>query len=280
MKLALCLSGGGTYGIRQCGMLKYLHEQNIMPDIIFGTSVGAINATLFAQGDYEKLEEMWLTVKQSDIMKFHWNPLNWNKYDSLFSSEPLGRLLSRLVDVSRLQAHIAIKTTDTKNNASLMFQPAKESGNAYAIFSILSSAAIPVIFPAQGIDIKFMDGGITDNFGLEDARRMHYDQIILFACNKPRPYIGGLLEAFETLFILPEWSQLALERARCHSACKQSEFHGINPHQTKIQKYLEVIPEAADWGLLDFKFGGRDRKQLIAEGYELAKSIIQPTLLQ
>ena len=54
MKTAFCLSGGGSHGDFQMGAIEFLYEQGIRPQILCGTSVGAINAAKLAEG-----EDLW-----------------------------------------------------------------------------------------------------------------------------------------------------------------------------------------------------------------------------
>ena len=59
-KRALVLSGGGTKGVYQCGVvsaLRKLGKDNW--DIITGTSVGALNAAMLVQGDFDAMEAMY-----------------------------------------------------------------------------------------------------------------------------------------------------------------------------------------------------------------------------
>ena len=51
MKTALVLGGGGSRGAYEIGVCKALEELEIEIDMVFGTSVGAINGAMIAQGD-------------------------------------------------------------------------------------------------------------------------------------------------------------------------------------------------------------------------------------
>lgn len=51
MKTALVLGGGGAKGAFEVGGLRFLYNQQIRPDLICGTSVGAINAIKLADGE-------------------------------------------------------------------------------------------------------------------------------------------------------------------------------------------------------------------------------------
>src|SRR5689334_22867588 len=62
-ELAFVLGGGGVLGAHEVGMLQALAECNIKPDIVLGTSVGAINGAFFAAdptlAGVERLSELW-----------------------------------------------------------------------------------------------------------------------------------------------------------------------------------------------------------------------------
>src|SRR5207237_4886273 len=48
MRVAFVLSGGASLGASQAGMLQALYEDGIRPDLLIGTSAGAINAAFIA----------------------------------------------------------------------------------------------------------------------------------------------------------------------------------------------------------------------------------------
>ncbi|HYA50975.1 MAG TPA: patatin-like phospholipase family protein, partial [Streptosporangiaceae bacterium] len=68
MKTAFMLGGGGLLGAHEIGMLRALSEAGIAPDVIVGTSVGAINGAFVAAdpaGAAARLGQMW----QSDALR-------------------------------------------------------------------------------------------------------------------------------------------------------------------------------------------------------------------
>ena len=67
-KKAVVLGGGGSRGSYQIGVWKALQELGFSPDIVTGTSVGAINGALMVQQDYQLAEEMWQRLKTRDVM--------------------------------------------------------------------------------------------------------------------------------------------------------------------------------------------------------------------
>ncbi|MBQ3574599.1 MAG: patatin-like phospholipase family protein, partial [Clostridia bacterium] len=68
MKRALVLSGGGSRGAYECGAWQALKEMNIRIDGVYGTSIGAINAALVAQGDLDTAVQLWNNIRLNQII--------------------------------------------------------------------------------------------------------------------------------------------------------------------------------------------------------------------
>src|SRR5579884_456423 len=71
MTTAFVFSGGGSLGAVQAGMMLALVEAHIEPDLVVGTSVGAINAAWVADhpdaGGAERLAGIWRGVRRNDV---------------------------------------------------------------------------------------------------------------------------------------------------------------------------------------------------------------------
>ena len=68
MKRALVLSGGGSRGAYECGAWQALRELNIRLDGVYGTSIGALNAALVAQDDFEAALDLWNNISIRQIV--------------------------------------------------------------------------------------------------------------------------------------------------------------------------------------------------------------------
>ena len=101
MTTAFVLSGGGSLGAVQVGMLQALGERGVEPDLLVGTSAGAINAA-FVGGHgmgaeaLEELAGLWRSLRRRNL--FALRPLHGvlavaGVRPSLFSAEPLRRLV-------------------------------------------------------------------------------------------------------------------------------------------------------------------------------------------
>jgi NTE family protein len=73
-QIVLVLQGGGALGSYQAGVYQALHEAQIEPDWIIGTSIGAINASLIAGNEpgnrLAKLRDFWKRVEQKSFWAF------------------------------------------------------------------------------------------------------------------------------------------------------------------------------------------------------------------
>ncbi len=72
MKRALILAGGGARGSFQAGVWKYLVQIGWKPDIICGTSIGAINAAAIGSGmDIKTLIHLWTTYNSRRMYRLN-----------------------------------------------------------------------------------------------------------------------------------------------------------------------------------------------------------------
>ena len=108
--LGVALEGGGARGAFHVGAIKALLEEGYEIDGVVGTSIGAFNAAMIAQGDFEKCFEMWCNISPKqlfDIEDRHMaNVLTRNinlKTISYFSSEAKKIISNRGIDSENLR---------------------------------------------------------------------------------------------------------------------------------------------------------------------------------
>ena len=183
-KRALILSGGGARGAYQVGVWKYLVEQGWHPDLICGSSVGALNATLGAC-DYnpQDLIQLWKTIERRSVYRLSL----WQQIKYLFSrrgfvpfmdTEPLQALLSQYfkVDTLRKSKIEVIITAVNIITAELRFFNNQE----ITIDHLMASSAIPILFPWHYIDNEpHWDGGVMMNTPLLPALERKAREIIV-----------------------------------------------------------------------------------------------------
>jgi NTE family protein len=192
----LALQGGGAHGAFTWGVLDRLLEvQWLRLDGISGTSAGAMNAAVLAQGILEggreggkaALEAFWRRVSNAALLSpFQRGPLEiltgrWtleyspvfvlsdlasrvlSPYDySLQGANPLRRILEESVDFGRLNAapiRLFVTATNVRTGRGRIFRNGDLSPDA-----LLASACLPTLFQAVEIDGEaYWDGGYTGN---------------------------------------------------------------------------------------------------------------------
>lgn len=211
MTTAFVLSGGASLGSIQVGMLQALTAAGIEPDIVVGSSVGALNAAWIA-GDpsadsVDRLAELWRSISRNDIFPFQ--PMRGflgfvGRQQSLISDRGLRRLLEqhlafdRLED-ARLSMHAVVVDVLTGRDVRL--------SEGSTIEAVVASAAIPGIFPPVVIDGRpYIDGGVVNNTPISHAHELGADTIWVlpagYACSLPAPPKGSLGMALHGLSVL------------------------------------------------------------------------------
>jgi NTE family protein len=182
---AFVLSGGGSLGAVQVGMLAALHERGFEPDLLVGTSVGALNAAYLGSHGYngdsiESLANVWSRIRRPDV--FPIDPLRHalalaGRRPSLCASGPLRRLVAANLDFtdledSRIPLHVV--ATDVMTGEEVLLS----TGDA--VSAIMASAAIPAVFPSVERDGRvFMDGGVANNTAVSQAVALGADRIVV-----------------------------------------------------------------------------------------------------
>ncbi len=211
MTTAFVLSGGGNLGPIQVGMLRSLFAADIRPDLIVGTSVGAVNGGWLAGrgsgADLDQLADVWRNLRRSDVF-----PTNFlgglrgfiGHADHLVSPAGLRRILKRELTIEHLEdARIplyVVATDITSGHDHLL-----SSGDA--IDAICASAAIPGVFPSVIIDgLHLVDGGVVNNCPISHAMSLGATKIWVLPCGyacslaqAPRSALASALQAVSLL---------------------------------------------------------------------------------
>lgn len=162
-KLGLALSGGGAKGFAHIGVFKMLEECGLLPDIIAGTSVGALMGTLYADGyRADEIKELFTGREFSEFAQ-----LQLPK-SGLFDSKRFRYFLKRHLrakNIEDLQIPMVIMATDLDNGVSHEFR----SGSI--VDAVTASCSIPIIFSPVIINgIHYVDGGLFHNFPVSIIR--------------------------------------------------------------------------------------------------------------
>ena len=175
MSTAIVLSGGANLGAMQVGMLRALAEHGVAPDLIVGTSAGALNAAFIAErglttAAVDELAQIWRSLRARDVFppdpKYLFSAVR-GRSPSLFSDFGLRKLIDRHVNLTVLEdarIPLIVVATDllTGGEVDLGWGPAADA--------VLASSAIPGLLPpVTWRGRTLVDGGVADNTSLAPA---------------------------------------------------------------------------------------------------------------
>jgi len=179
-KIGLALGSGASRGWSHIGVIKALLREGIEPDIICGTSVGAIVGGSYVAGNLEKLEHWVLGSTRSDVLRF----FNINLSQSGFvDAERLSWFLHSYVAaadrrIEDMPKKFGAVSTNLENGREVWF---KEGGLADAV---RASMALPGLFPAVRNDRRWLvDGGLVNPVPVTTCRALGADVVIAVNLN-------------------------------------------------------------------------------------------------
>lgn len=162
-KLGLALSGGGSKGFAHVGVFKLLEECALMPDVISGTSVGALMGVLFADGySASEIKEMFIDREFSEFAEFQVPKAGF------FNSKRFRYFLKRQLRAKtfeELKIPLVVIATDLDHGISQEFRTGP------LVDAVTASCSIPIIFSPVVINgIHYVDGGLFRNFPVSTIR--------------------------------------------------------------------------------------------------------------
>jgi NTE family protein len=178
-KVAFAFSGGGPLGAMQVGALKALAEFGVRPDMVVGTSVGALNATWTAfdpsPGGAVALEKLWLGLTEADLFPGGRFRASWARFlvkgNRVFENSGIRRLVeSRLgedIQFEDAQIPLGMVATELDKGGEELFTTGR------IMEPLLASTAMPGVFPPVEIGGKrYIDGGVVNNVPIAPAATM------------------------------------------------------------------------------------------------------------
>ncbi len=165
MKTAFVLGGGGVLGAHEVGMLRALSEAGIVPDVIVGTSVGAINGAFVAADPDDAAQRLGGLWQGADLQQaFSGNILGRaatlaRSRTHLHAIEPLAAMLERALPVADF-ADLALPFHCVA--ASIERASARWFSSGPLVPAVLASCAVPGLLPPIEVDGEhYFDGGLV-----------------------------------------------------------------------------------------------------------------------
>ncbi|QXP80328.1 MULTISPECIES: patatin-like phospholipase family protein [Winogradskyella] len=274
-KVGLVLSGGGAKGFAHIGVLKVIDSLKIKIDYVAGTSMGAIIGSLYASGySGKQLEEIFesqdfealINDNFSRASKSFYERENAQKYvaslpfdkfkitlpSALSRGQNVYNLLYQLMlpvddisDFSQLPIPFFCVATDMETGESLIMDKGKLAE------AVTASGALPSLFQPVviGGDV-LIDGGVTNNFPVEELRAKGMDVIIGVDVQDPLKDRESLKSALDILLQI-------------------NNFRTIDAMKTKAKLVdIYIKPDISNFSVISFDEG----KDIITHGEIAAKT--------
>ena len=218
-------------------MLRALARSGIRPELVVGTSVGAINGAFFASdptvAGVDRLADIWRAIRRRHIYPAPpsaWVPALFGRRAHLCSPHGLRAVLDGAfgaLTFDALPVRCAVVTADFGTSEEVVLQdgPVKTA--------VLASAAIPVIFPPVALDGRLLvDGALSRNTPISTAIRLGATRIIVlptgFACGARAVPHGAVATALHHISVLLA-RQLANETLALHQTRPDIRLHVVPP---------------------------------------------------
>lgn len=225
----LVLSGGGARGFAHIGVLEALNEAGIFPDVIAGTSAGALVGVLYADG-YKPGEIMKMMNSTS---RLHYIRPTVPK-EGLLQISGIERILKENLRAERfedLKVQLFVTATDLNNGRSEYFSMGE------LLKPVIASASIPVLFkPVIINNIHYVDGGVLDNLPLRPLE------------NKCRFLIGSSVNPIgyeETVTSLVQIAERAFFLSMSKEIMEKSKYFDLFIAPIELRNYKILDPEKA-----------------------------------
>lgn len=238
-------TGGGSHGAVQAGMLLALEEAGVKPDLLIGTSAGAMNAAFIAGRPYpgaaQELVDVWLSMKRSEI--FPANPFRGlagllGRRNHTISPGGLRSLLARHINFSRLEeAPVELRCilTELESGRAVEFR----SGDTIDV--VTASCALPGLYPPVDINGRlYIDGGVSNNAPIKNAIDAGAETIYLLATGHSDPTLHRMSGALHVL--LHSMSVMIHERLSGQ----------IEQHDSDVTLCALPVPPAIPTSIMDF----------------------------
>lgn len=208
----MVLGGGGHLGAYEVGMIQALMEHGVKPDLVVGTSVGALNgAAVAAEPSVDtahRLREVWTTLDESRIFggSIFAGAANFLRSRThMHSNAALRSLIDRLIPAKRFEDLVVpfqCVAASIERAAEHWFHDGPLAD------AILASAAVPGVLPAVKIGSEhFVDGGIVNSIPISRAVELGATEIYVLHVGRVEQPLTPPTTAVQVAFVAFELSR-------------------------------------------------------------------------
>ena len=205
----LALEGGGARGAYHIGVVKALMEHGYEFDGFVGTSIGAINAAVLAQGDFQKALDLWTDISIEKIfdedeqpllqlidtksLKADFDLVSSAKRKALkkiidgrgISTDKMQKILEAIIDEDKIRASgkdyglVTISLSERKPYEMML----EDIPHGQLFNYVMASASFPGFKPEAIEEKRFLDGAFYDNCPYHLLIQKNYDEVIAIRTN-------------------------------------------------------------------------------------------------
>ncbi|MCS7248061.1 MAG: patatin-like phospholipase family protein [Anaerolineales bacterium] len=227
--LAIALGGGGARGALQVGALRALVEHGVQPDILVGTSIGAVNATYLAihgltLESLKGLEQAWHKAAQANLLpanylwltlRFLLGGVGWRSDHRLREFFIMHGLSPKLTFAELCHVRLILVATDLDSGKMVLYG---EDLSQSVLEGLLASTALPPwVYPLDQGTRSLIDGGVVSTLPIEPSLRQGAKEIIALDLMDPRVTFTVAVPSFGPFIVklinTVEQRQLELEMA-------------------------------------------------------------------
>jgi len=275
--IAFVLSGGGNRGALQAGALQALFAHGIQPDLIVGTSAGALNGAYVALSPTlegaNQLADIWRSVRKEEAFPGNLLTMAWRFItgkDSLFDNQALRRFVEQNLPPDRPtfgDVLVPLYVTGANINTHTLYLFGEDPTARLVDAVMISSAIPPELPPIEFNGYQYLDGGLVTVVPIEIAIEKGATEI--YAINvsyagAPQPPVHGVWNIAQRSITTLIYQQLVDDLEEAAEAGDALDLHHIS-----IQAF-------ADLPLTDFDH----MAEMVDAGHRLTEDYLahpQPT---
>ncbi|WP_435225199.1 patatin-like phospholipase family protein [Streptomyces sp. Tue6028] len=240
--VAFVLQGGGSLCAAQIGMLRALTRAGIRPDLVVGSSAGALNGVAFATDPsvegIDRLEALWLGLRRRHVAPISLRTLVRavaGRGEAAVSPTSLRQMLLAVIGVRRLEeaaVPVHVVATDFETGAPVVLS------RGDAVPALLASAAFPGLYPPVRVgERRLIDGGVSADLPVLQAEALGATTIYVLPAAVTRQAggrgPGALCAAFRAL------EQILVERERRDLAAVSGSVLRLPAATTRVGSVID-----------------------------------------
>lgn len=218
------LEGGGAKGAYQMGVWKAIREKNLAYDAVVGTSVGALNAAMMVQNDFDQAMELWKSITPEKVFNDpdgaagrladyafqseHYRDLHREMVENLdtegLDPKPFIELIAKYVDEERIRrtpVEFGLVAIDMEREAGLeLFKEDIPEGQLKDF--LLASCYLPVFKDRIIAGKHYMDGGFYNNLPANMLLARGWKKLILVKLHQTEPDLE-VPEGVVAIYLVP-----------------------------------------------------------------------------